>query len=110
MEAAAVPLALAPAFSTPHILNFSEPAAAKLVKSAIKPLSIIFNHSPVNLYLFIDQARNKSIIYAWLNILSIPLGGDVASTKDLIKTFGEIPYYDDRNHTLSCMNGESRDA
>jgi hypothetical protein len=87
MEApAAVPFALAPAFATPDILNFSEPAAAKLFKSAIEPLSIKFDCSPENLQLFLDQARDKSIVYDWLNILSIPIGGDVAASKDLIES------------------------
>jgi hypothetical protein len=48
MAAQAVPFALAPAFANPDILNFSEPAAAKLFKSAIEPLSIKFNCSPEN--------------------------------------------------------------
>jgi hypothetical protein len=34
MAAQAAPFALAPAFANPDILNFSEPAAAKLFKSA----------------------------------------------------------------------------
>jgi hypothetical protein len=111
MEAQAVPFALAPAFANPDILNFSEPAAAKLFKSAIEPLSIKFNCSPENLQLFLDQARNKSIVYDWLNILSIPLGGDsVAATKDLIESCGEIPYADVRNHALTYMHEDSREA
>jgi hypothetical protein len=110
MAAQAVPCALAPAFANPDILNFSEPAAAKLFKSAIEPLSIKFDCSPENLQLFLDQARNKSIVYDWLNILSIPLGGDVAATKDLIESYGEIPYADVRNHALTNMHEDSREA
>ena len=110
MAAQAVPFALAPAFANPDILNFSEPAAAKLFKSAIEPLSIKFDCSPENLQLFLDQARDKSIVYDWLNILSIPLGGDVAATKDLIESYGEISYADVRNHSLTCMHEDSREA
>jgi hypothetical protein len=110
MAAPAVPFALAPAFANPDILNFSEPAAAKLFKSAIEPLSIKFDCSPENLQLFLDQARDKSIVYDWLNILSIPLGGDVAATKDLIESYGEIPYDDVRNHALTYMHEDSREA
>ena len=94
---------MAPAFANPDILNFSEPAAAKLFKSAIEPLSIKFDCSPENLQLFIDQACNKSIVYDRLNILSIPLGGDVTATKDLIESYGEIPYADVRNHALTYV-------
>ena len=111
MEApAAVPFALAPAFASPDILNFSEPAAAKLFKSAIEPLSIKFDCSPENLQLFLDQARDKSIVYDWLNILSIPIGGDVAATKDLIESYGEIPYADVKNHALTYMHEDAREA
>ena len=111
MEApAAVPFALAPAFATPDILNFSEPAAAKLFKSAIEPLSIKFDCSPENLQLFLDQARDKSIVYDWLNILSIPIGGDVAASKDLIESYGEIPYDAVRNHALTYMHEDAREA
>jgi hypothetical protein len=111
MEApAAVPFALAPAFATPDILNFSEPAAAKLFKSAIEPLSIKFDCSPENLQLFLDQARDKSIVYDWLNILSIPIGGDVAASKDLIESHGEIPYDAVRNHALTYMHEDAREA
>ena len=110
MEAQAVPFALAPAFANPDILNFSEPAAAKLFKSAIEPLSIKFDCSPENLQLFLDQARDKSIVYDWLNILSIPIGGDVAATKDLIESYGEISYEDVRNHALTYMNEDAREA
>jgi hypothetical protein len=110
MAAQAVPFALAPAFAKPDTLNFSEPAAAKLFKSAIEPLSIKFDCSPENLQLFFDQACNKSIVYDWLNILSIPLGGDVASTKDLIESYGETPYADVRNHALTYIHEDSREA
>ena len=110
MAAPAVPFALAPAFANPDILNFAEPAASKLFKSAIEPLSIKFDCSPENLQLFLDQARDKSIVYDWLNILSIPLGGDVAATKDLIESYGEIPYADVKNHALTYMHEDSREA
>jgi hypothetical protein len=110
MAAQAVPFALAPAFATPDILNFSEPAAAKFFKSAVEPLSIKFDCSPEKLQLFLDQARDKSIVCDWLNILSIPLGGDVAATKDLIESYGEIPYADVRNHALPYMHEDSREA
>jgi hypothetical protein len=107
MAAQAIPFALVPAFANPDILNFSEPAAAKLFKSAIEPLSIKFDCSPENLQLFLDQAQDKTIVYDWLNILSIPLGGDVAATKDLIESYGEILYADLRNHALPYMHEDS---
>ena len=111
MEApAAVSFAFSPAFATPDILNFSEPAAAKLFKSSIEPLSIKFDCSPENLQLFLDQARDKSIVYDWLNILSIPIGGDVAASKDLIESYGEIPYDAVRNHALTYMHEDAREA
>jgi hypothetical protein len=87
MAPQAVPFALAPAFANPDILNFSEPAAAKLFKSAMESLSIKFDCSPENLQLFLDKACNKSIVFDWLNILSIPLGGDEAAPKDLIESY-----------------------
>lgn len=105
-----IPFALAPAFANPEVLNYSEQAASKLFKSAIEPLSIHFDCSPENLQLFLDQARDKSIVYDWLNILSIPLGGDVAATKDLIESYGEIPYQDVRNHALTYMHEDVREA
>jgi hypothetical protein len=111
MEAQAAPhFALAPAFANPDILNYSEQSAAKLFKSGTDPVSIKFDCKPDNLQLFLDQARDKSIVFDWLNILSIPIGGDVAATKDLIESYGEIPYDDVRNHALSYMNEGSREA
>ena len=110
MEAQEVPFALAPAFANPDILNFSEPAAAKLFKSAIEPLSIKFDCSPENLQLFLDQAHDKSIVYEWLNIPSIPVGGDVAATKDLIESYGKIPHEDICNHALTSMHEDAREA
>jgi len=104
------PFALAPAFVNPDVLNYSEQAASKLFKSAVEPLSIKFDCSPENLQLFLDQARDKAIVYDWLNILSIPLGGDVAATKDLIESYGEISYQDVCNHALTYMHEDVREA
>ena len=87
MAAPAAPhFALAPAFANPAVLNYSDQSATKLFKSGTDPLSIKFDCKPDNLQLFLDQARDKSIVFDWLNILSIPIGGDVAATKDLIES------------------------
>lgn len=83
MEAQAVPFALVRSFGNSGILNFSEPAAAKLQVSHGTIVHEV-DCSPENLQNFLDQARDKSIVYDWLNILSIPIGGDVAATKDVI--------------------------
>ncbi len=111
MAAQADPIALAPAFANPDILNFSEPAAVKLFKSAIETLSIKFDCSLQNLQIFLDQACNKFIVNdCWLNILSISLGRDVAATEDLIESYGEIPYTDVRNHALTYVHENFREA
>ncbi|KAI2497413.1 hypothetical protein MHU86_17071 [Fragilaria crotonensis] len=77
--------ALAPAFANPDVLNYSEQAAAKLFK-------------------------DKSIVFDWLNILNIPIQGDVALSKDLIESYGEISYEDVKAHALTYMNEDSREA
>jgi len=111
MAAPAVPhFALAPAFANPDVLNYSDQSAAKLFKSGTEPLSIKFDCKPDNLQLFLDQARDKSIVFDWLNILSIPIGGDVAATKDLIESYGEISYEDVKAHAINYMNEDSREA
>lgn len=111
MTAPAVPhFALAPAFANPDVLNYSDQSAAKLFKSGTEPLSIKFDCKPDNLQLFLDQARDKSIVFDWLNILSIPIGGDVAATKDLIESYGEISYEDVKAHAVIYMNEDSREA
>jgi len=111
MTAPAVPhFALAPAFANPDVLNYSDQSAAKLFKSGTEPLSIKFDCKPDNLQLFLDQARDKSIVFDWLNILSIPIGGDVAATKDLIESYGEISYEDVKAHAINYMNEDSREA
>jgi hypothetical protein len=111
MAAQAAPhFALAPAFANPDVLNYSEQSAAKLFKAGTDPLSIKFDCKPDNLQLFLDQARDKSIVFDWLNILSIPIGGDVAMSKDLIESYGEISYEDVRAHAISYMNEDSREA
>ena len=111
MTAPAVPhFALAPAFANPDVLNYSDQSAAKLFKSGTESLSIKFDCKPDNLQLFLDQARDKSIVFDWLNILSIPIGGDVAATKDLIESYGEISYEDVKAHAINYMNEDSREA
>jgi len=111
MTAPAVPhFALAPAFANPDVLNYSDQSAAKLFKSGTEPLSIKFDCKPDNLQLFLDQARDKSIVFDWLNILSIPIGGDVAATKDLIESYGEISYENVKAHAINYMNEDSREA
>jgi len=111
MTAQAVPhFALAPAFANPDVLNYSDQSAAKLFKSGTESLSIKFDCKPDNLQLFLDQARDKSIVFDWLNILSIPIGGDVAATKDLIESYGEISYEDVKAHAINYMNEDSREA
>jgi hypothetical protein len=111
MAAPAAPhFALAPAFANPDVLNYSDQSAAKLFKSGTDPLSIKFDCKPDNLQLFLDQARDKAIVFDWLNILGIPIGGDVAATKDLIESYGEISYQDVKAHALSYMNEDSREA
>ena len=102
--------ALAPAFANPDVLNYSEQAAAKLFKSGTESLSIKFDCKPENLQLFLDQARDKSIVFDWLNILNIPIQGDVALSKDLIESYGEISYEDVKAHALTYMNEDSREA
>ncbi len=57
-----------------------------------------------------DQARDKSIVFDWLNILNIPIQGDVAFSKDLIESYGEISYEDVKAHALTYMNEDSREA
>jgi hypothetical protein len=111
MAAPAVPhFALAPAFANPDVLNYSDQSAAKLFKIGTDPLSIKFDCKPDNLQLFLDQARDKSIVFDWLNILSIPTKGDVALSKDLIESYGEISYEDVKAHALTYMNEDSREA
>jgi hypothetical protein len=111
MAAQAAPhFALAPAFANPDVLNYSDQSAAKLFKSGTDSLSIKFDCKPDNLQLFLDQARDKSIVFDWLNILSIPIQGDVAMSKDLIESYGEISYEAVCAHALTYMNEDSREA
>ena len=111
MAAQAAPhFALAPAFANPDVLNYSDQSAAKLFKSGTDSLSIKFDCKPDNLQLFLDQARDKSIVFDWLNILSIPIQGDVAMSKDLIESYGEISYEAVCAHALTYMHEDSREA
>ena len=107
---AASHFALAPAFANPDVLNYSDQSAAKLFKSGTESLSIKFDCKPDNLQLFLDQARDKVIVFDWLNILNIPTKGDVALSKDLIESYGEISYEDVKAHALTYMNEDSREA
>lgn len=102
--------ALAPAFANPDVLNYSEQAAAKLFKSGTEALSIKFDCKSDNLQLFLDQARDRSIVFDWLNILSIPIQGNVANSKDLIESYGEISYEEVRAHALTYMHEDAREA
>jgi hypothetical protein len=104
MAAQAPHFALAPAFANPDVLNYSDQSAAKLFKAA---LSIKFDCKPDNLQPFLDQARDRSIVFDWLNILSIPSQGDVALSKDLIESYGEISYQDVCNHALTYMHEDT---
>ena len=110
MAAQAPHFALAPAFANPDVLNYSDQSAAKLFKAGTEALSIKFDCKPDNLQLFLDQARDRSIVFDWLNILSIPSQGDVALSKDLIESYGEISYQDVCNHALTYMHEDTREA
>jgi hypothetical protein len=102
--------ALAPAFANPDVLNYSEQAAAKLFKSGTEALSIKFDCKPDNLQRFLDQSRDRSIAFDWLNILNIPIQGDVAMSKDLIESYGELSYEAVKNHALTYMHEDAREA
>ncbi|KAI2489526.1 hypothetical protein MHU86_2704 [Fragilaria crotonensis] len=108
MAAPAPHFALAPAFANPDVLNYSEQAAAKLFKSGTEALSIKFDCKSDNLQLFLDQTRDRSIVFDWLNILSIPIQGNVANSKDLIESYGEISYEEVRAHALTYMHEDAR--
>ena len=110
MAAQAPHFALAPAFANPDVLNNSDLSAAKLLKAGIEALSIKFDCKPDNLQLCLDQARDRSIVFDWLNILSIPIQGDVAQSKDLIESYGEISYQDVCNHALTYIHEDTREA
>ncbi|KAI2509497.1 hypothetical protein MHU86_4874 [Fragilaria crotonensis] len=110
MAAPAPHFALAPAFANPDVLNYSEQAAAKLFKSGTEALSIKFDCKSDNLQLFLDQTRDRSIVFDWLNILSIPIQGNVANSKDLIESYGEISYEEVRAHALTYMHEDAREA
>ena len=63
MAAQAAPhFALAAAFAKPDVLNYSDQSAAQLLKAGTEVLSIKFDCKPDNLQLFLDQARDKSIV------------------------------------------------
>ncbi len=68
MAAQAPHFALAPAFAYPDVLNYSDQSAAKLFKAGTEALSIKFDCKPDNLQLFLDQTRDRSIVFDWLNI------------------------------------------
>ena len=110
MAAQAPHFALAPAFANPDVLDYSDQSAAKLFKAGTEALSIKFDCKPDNLQLFLDQARDRSIVFDWLNILSIPSQGDVALSKDLIESYGEISYQEVCNHALTYMHEDTREA
>jgi hypothetical protein len=74
MAAQAAPnFPLAPAFANPDVLSYSDQSAAQLFKAGTDPLSIKFDCKPDNLQLFLDQARDKSIMFDWLNLSSSPI-------------------------------------
>ena len=110
MAAQAPHFALAPAFANPDVLDYSDQSAAKLFKAGTDALSIKFDCKPDNLQLFLDQARDRSIVFDWLNILSIPSQGDVALSKDLIESYGEISYQEVCKHALTYMHEDTREA
>jgi hypothetical protein len=110
MAAQAPHFGLAPACAYPDVLNYSDQSAAKLFKAGTDALSIKFDCKPDNLQLFLDQARDRSIVFDWLKILSIPSQGDVALSKDLIESYGEISYQDVCNHALTYMHEDTRKA
>jgi hypothetical protein len=56
--------------------------ASEAFHLALEDLSITFDFKPDNLQLFLDQARDRSIVFDWLNSLGIPSQGDVGLSKD----------------------------
>ena len=104
------PFALAPALVSHEPVDYSTSAGTKLFKNATEPLSIEFDCTSENLQLFLDQLRDRAIIYDWLDILLITREGDEAQTKDLIESYGEISYVEVKTHAMSYVNTETREA
>ena len=93
-----------------EVLDYSEPAGAKLFKTATDKLATSFDCTPENLPLFLAQLRDRANVYDWNTILLIPKGGVVEDTKDLIESYGELSYSDVKDHAETYVHTETRMA
>jgi hypothetical protein len=106
----AAPFALSPAQASSEVIDFSQPAGAKLFKSATEKLTTTFDCEPENLHLFLVQLRDRSNTFDWNTIMLIPKGGDEENPKDLIESYGELSHADVRRHADSYVHTETRMA
>ena len=103
-----VHFALAPALANVDIIDFTSPNGSKIFKAGTEALSIKFDCHAENLQLFLDQLRDKAIVYDWIDILSIPIKGDPENSKDIIESYGDISYQQVREHILTYANENTR--
>ena len=106
----ATPFALSPAQTSSEVIDFSQPAGAKLFKTATEKLTSTFDCEPENLHLFLVQLRDRANTFDWSTILLIPKGGDEENPKDLIESYGELSHADVRRHADTYVHSETRMA
>lgn len=102
--------ALTPALATNQVIDYSQPAGAKMFKAATEKLTTPFDGSSENLPLFLAQLRDRAVVYDWLPLLLIPKNGLEEDTKDLIESYGELTYKDVKDHAMTYINTETRSA
>ena len=109
---AAAPFALAPGLAVAGPLDFADKNHIKMSDNATKSLAPLFDLQAKSMHVFIGQIRDRSNLYGWKDILTIPVTrAGITENFNLLDHYGEISVSDVRNHALATwINANDRNS
>ena len=109
---AAVPFALAPGLAVAGPLDFKDKNHIKMFDNATKALTPSFDSQAKSMHVFIGQIRDRSNLYGWSDILTIPVTrAGITQNFNLLDHYGEISVSDVRSHALTTwVNANDRNS
>jgi len=107
-----IPFALAPGLAITGLLDFSTKEHIKIFENATKPLEPKFDLQAKNMHVFIGQIRDRTNLYGYNSILTIPVTkNNITSDLNLLDHYGEIPLEQIRAHAKTTwVNSSNRNT
>jgi hypothetical protein len=89
-------------------LDYNKANDMKTFRSATEPLTDLFDLKPENLHNFLVEVRERSCIYNWTDVITVPdSDGDFFS---LVESYGQVELSDCQNHAETYIDDETRQA